>query len=83
MMLRGFPPIIAAMRAKVDEFARSNQHIDIPTSLKLAGFLLHLLLPSSPWRDTPVSGIITDAASRLTVVQAGLRVLSTDRGSMV
>ena len=82
-MLRGFPPIIAGIRAKVGKVARSNQHTDIPTSLELANFLFYLLLPSSPWWDTPVSGIITDAASRLTEVQAGLKVLSTDRGSMV
>jgi hypothetical protein len=82
-MLRGFPPIVAGTEAKVGEFARSNQHTDIPTSLKLASFLFHLLLPSNPRRDIPVSGIITDATSRLTEVQAGLRVLSSHGASTV
>ena len=65
-MLRGFPPIVAGTEAKVGEFARSDQHTDIPTSLKLASFLSPLLLPRSPRRDISVPGIITDAASRLT-----------------
>jgi hypothetical protein len=65
MIPREFPPIVAEMRAKVGELARSDQHTDIPTSLGSASSNIILLLPSSPQRDQPVFKSFLGTSERL------------------